>query len=62
MVASMPTALWINPRSTVVWMLPFMGLFLQLGAIKWPQLCLIMALQIFMGLAARPPYRGAIRN
>ncbi len=62
MVASMPTALWINPCLTIVWMLPFMGLFPQLGAIKWPQLCLIMALQVFMGLAARPLYVGYRRD
>jgi two-component system, cell cycle sensor histidine kinase PleC len=62
MVASMPTALWINPCLTIVWMLPFMGLFPQLGAIRWPQLCIIMAMQILMGLAARPLYRGYRRD
>ncbi len=62
MVASMPSAIWINPCVTIIWMLPFMGLFPQLGSIRWPQLSLIMAMQIVMGLAARPLYRGYRRD
>ena len=62
MVASMPSAVWINPCVTIIWMLPFMGLFPQLGSIRWPQLALIMAMQIVMGLAARPLYRGYRRD
>ncbi|HWU25653.1 MAG TPA: ATP-binding protein [Rhizomicrobium sp.] len=62
MVASMPSAIWLNTCVTVSWMLPFTGLFPLFGTIHWPTIGFVIVMQVLMGLAARPLYRGYRRD
>jgi two-component system cell cycle sensor histidine kinase PleC len=62
MVATLSTAVWINPCLTLLWMLPFLGLFPMLGTVKWPQFVIIMAMQFAISIATRMIRRGYARD
>ncbi len=62
MVASMPTAVWINPCLAIFWTLPFVGIFPVLGTTPWPRLGVIMILQVASSIGALVIGRGYKRN
>ena len=62
LVGRLSTAVWINPCLTLLWMLPFLGLFPSLGTVSWQQFAIIMTTQFAVSLGARVIYQGYSRD
>ena len=62
LVATLFSAVWINPGLTILWMLPFLGWFPRLGTVTWFQFGVIMAMQFAISLGAGLIYRGYARD
>ena len=62
LMASLSASVWFNPCLTIIWMLPFLGLFPMLGTVTWMQFSIIMATQFAIGLGARVIRQGYERD
>ncbi|HTW35097.1 MAG TPA: ATP-binding protein [Rhizomicrobium sp.] len=58
LVASLSQSVWLNPCLTLIWLLPFLGLFPKLGTITWVQFAIITITQFAIGLGARVIRKG----
>jgi two-component system cell cycle sensor histidine kinase PleC len=61
-VASLSASVWMNPCLTLIWLLPFLGLFPMLGTVTWSEFAIIMATQFAIGLGARIIRQGYARD
>ncbi len=61
-VASLSASVWMNPCLTLIWLLPFLGLFPILGTVTWSEFAIIMATQFAIGLGARIIRQGYARD
>jgi two-component system, cell cycle sensor histidine kinase PleC len=62
LVATLSASIWFNPCLTLIWMLPVLGLFPQLGTVTWTQFAIIMATQFATGIGARVIRQGYARD
>ena len=61
-VAALAASVWMNPCLTLIWLLPFLGIFPMLGTVTWSAFGVIMATQFAIGLGARIIRRGYARD
>jgi two-component system, cell cycle sensor histidine kinase PleC len=62
LVASLSASVWMNPSLTLIWMLPFLGLFPQLGTVTWTQFVIVMVTQFAISIGARVIRKGYMRD
>ncbi len=62
LVSSLSGSPWFNPCLTLIWMLPFLGLFPILGTVKWPEFAIIIATQFAIGVGGRVIRQGYARD
>jgi two-component system cell cycle sensor histidine kinase PleC len=62
LTASLSASVWMNPCLTLIWLLPFLGLFPMLGTLTWSGFAIIMATQFAIGLGARIIRQGYARD
>jgi len=58
LVASLSASVWMNPCLTLIWMMPFLGLFPRLGTVTWVQFTIVMVMQFAISIGARVIRRG----
>ncbi|HUO92740.1 MAG TPA: ATP-binding protein [Rhizomicrobium sp.] len=62
LVASLSASVWMNPSLTLIWMLPFLGLFPRLGTVTWAEFTVVMVMQFAISVGARVIRRGYARD